>query len=87
MDLIYMSDAMAYQSIRGQFSFYDRSWEQKQTEKPQVKSRTSEHGKDGCPICKEQRKRRSLQTYIRSKSHRDSSSCRLREEDEEVDAR
>ncbi|RZF44335.1 hypothetical protein LSTR_LSTR006885 [Laodelphax striatellus] len=74
MDLIYMSDAMAYQSIRGQFSFYDRSWDQKQAEKPQVKSEkkrsfNGEHGKDGCPICKEQRKRRSLQAYIRTKSH------------------
>ncbi|XP_075211416.1 fledgling of Klp38B [Lycorma delicatula] len=37
MDLIYMSDAMAYQTARGPLSYYDRSWDQKNTKKTQDK--------------------------------------------------
>ncbi|XP_054281851.1 uncharacterized protein LOC128999392 [Macrosteles quadrilineatus] len=81
MDLIYMTDVMAYQSIRGPvYNNYDIQINNDQTKNQKVHQKNKE--KEPCKICQE-RKRRSLMKYIRSKSHDHSDNDIKEEEDEE----
>lgn len=92
MDLIYMSDVMAYQSIRSPiYDRYEQRWDQPNSkERATVQQQNRKRGeKEPCKICQE-KQRRSLMTYIRSKSHEHTDeSCiseQIEEEEEEEQA-
>lgn len=83
-----MSDVMAYQSIRSPiYDRYDQRWDQnKATERTTGQQLNRKREKEPCRICQE-KQRRSLMTYIRSKSHEHTDdSCiseQIEEEEEE----
>lgn len=89
MDLLYLTETIAYNSIRN--PIYDRyessQWERTYTEKKALKVAEMESHKsgDGCKLCKEKQKR-SLGSYIRSKSVEHSTKSGILEEEEEEDS-
>uniref|UniRef100_A0A1B6FMS0 Uncharacterized protein n=1 Tax=Cuerna arida TaxID=1464854 RepID=A0A1B6FMS0_9HEMI len=82
MDLIYMTDVMAYQAMRG--PSYKYSWSQPEQNSSPPKNQMFQkknNVKEPCKICQE-KQRRSLMKYIRTKSQ-DHSGNKIKEEEEE----
>ncbi|XP_073987578.1 uncharacterized protein [Rhodnius prolixus] len=74
MDLVYLSETMAYNSIRNPIyeRYTDTQWQPKYvTDKAckQQKSSSNYHRSgEHCKLCREKEKMKSLSNYIRSKS-------------------
>uniref|UniRef100_A0A1B6DXY8 Uncharacterized protein n=1 Tax=Clastoptera arizonana TaxID=38151 RepID=A0A1B6DXY8_9HEMI len=87
MDLVYLSDVMAYQAVRGPiYDRYDQKWDQNIEKSSQQKhyQSGSRREKPPCKICQE-RQRRTLMSYIRSKSHDSCGEEQIIEEEEETE--
>lgn len=87
MDLIYLTETIAYNAIRNPIyerydsSQWQRSYNQERTK--MTKEKTDSHSSAGsCKLCKEKQKR-VLGNYIRTKSVECSSKSSIPEEEEE----
>lgn len=90
MDLLYLTETIAYNSIRN--PIYDRyestQWKRTYTQEKAMKVAESESHRsgDGCKLCKEKQKR-SLSSYIRNKSVEHSTKSGILEEEEEEECK